>query len=234
MRKTASAVLVEEAVLREAERQIEELHPGGVEAAIVTGAPGWHPGVVGIVASRLMRRHHRPVLVIAFDERGVGKGSGRSIAGYSLVAALEACGEHLQKHGGHEMAAGLSLEHHRFEDFRRAFLEHARRLLTAEQLAPKLHLDAEIALEAVGHPLLAHHDRLQPFGMGNPQPLFLARGVAAWQPAARAEGEAPFAAPAPGGLRDTRDLVQLRRRARSRRSRGTSPFASSATSTRAS
>ena len=171
---------VEEAVLHAAEAQLAEfLHPtDGAPPALVTGAPGWHPGVVGIVASRLMQKHHRPVLVIAFDEAtGLGKGSGRSIAGYSLVAALEACGHLLHKHGGHEMAAGLALHHEHFEPFRQAFAAHAGSTLTAEQLQRKLRLDAELPLHLIDYALLTYHETLQPFGLGNPQPVFFARGV---------------------------------------------------------
>lgn len=168
---------VEEDVLRQAEAQLAEWFDAARDAAIVVGAAGWHPGVVGIVASRLQKRHHRPALVIGFDEAGLGKGSGRSIEGLSLVAALAQCGEFLEKHGGHEMAAGLTLRQPRFEEFRAAFRACAGRALTAQQLQPRLHLDVEITLGEIDYDLLEHHESLQPFGMGNPQPLFCARGV---------------------------------------------------------
>lgn len=166
---------VEESVLAEAEAQLAESYDAASEAAVVVGARGWHPGVVGIVASRLMRRFHRPTLVAGFDENGVGKGSGRSIAGYSLVAALQACGSHLTKHGGHEMAAGFALEWPRFEEFRAAFLAHARQTLGPDQLRPRLQVDGVLTLREIGFDLLSQHDSLQPFGTGNPQPLFIAR-----------------------------------------------------------
>ena len=168
---------VEEDVVRQAELQLAESFDAERDAAIVVGAPGWHTGVIGIAASRIQKRHHRPTLVIGFDENGTGKGSGRSIAGFSLVAALAACGEFLEKHGGHEMAAGLTLQQARFDEFRAAFLAHARAQLSAEQLQPRLHLDAELTLGEIDYELLAHHEALQPFGMGQPQPLFVARGV---------------------------------------------------------
>jgi single-stranded-DNA-specific exonuclease len=168
---------VEEKVFQQAEAQLLEWFDAGRDAAIVVGAEGWHPGVVGIVASRLQKRHHRPTLVIGFDEEGMGKGSGRSIAGLSLVAALAQCGEFLEKHGGHEMAAGLTLRQTHFAEFRNAFSACARRLLTTEQLQPRLHLDVEITLGEIDYELLEQHEALQPFGMGNPQPLFYARGV---------------------------------------------------------
>ncbi len=168
---------VEDAVLREAEAQMEECFDAGRDAAIVVGAAGWHPGVVGIVASRLMRRHHRPTLVVGFDEAGVGKGSGRSIEGLSLVHALGECGALLEKFGGHEMAAGLTMRHTRFEEFRAAFRSCASGLLSAEQLQPRLRLDSLVALREIDIELLRQHEAMQPFGMGNPQPVFVARGV---------------------------------------------------------
>ncbi len=166
---------VEEAVATEAEAQIASGYDPQRDVALVVGARGWHPGVVGIVASRLMRRYHRPALVAGFDEQGLGKGSGRSISGFSLVAALQACGSHLLKHGGHEMAAGFALEWDHFGSFRDAFLAHAGSLLGEEQLRPKLVLDGELALREICFAFLSQHDGLQPFGTGNPQPLFIAR-----------------------------------------------------------
>ena len=146
-------------------------------AAIVVGARGWHPGVLGIVASRLMRTHHRPTLVIGFDAQGLGKGSGRSIEGLSLVSALTECARLLDKFGGHEMAAGLTLQESAFADFQQAFREVARGVLSDEQLAPRLRLDAEVTLAQLDADFLSCHETLQPFGIGNPQPTFLVRGV---------------------------------------------------------
>jgi single-stranded-DNA-specific exonuclease len=168
---------VEEAVFQEAQTQLEEWFDAARDAAIVVGSPGWHPGVVGIVASRLQKRHHRPTFVVGFDETGTGKGSGRSIEGLSLVAALDRCADLLEKHGGHEMAAGLTVREARFAEFRRIFCACAREILTDEQLQPRLHLDAELTLGEIDYELLDQHESLQPFGMGNPQPTFAARGV---------------------------------------------------------
>ncbi|HEY3602782.1 MAG TPA: single-stranded-DNA-specific exonuclease RecJ, partial [Chthoniobacterales bacterium] len=145
--------------------------------AIVLGERGWHPGVLGIVASRIARDYHRPTILIGFDESGLGKGSGRSITGLSLVAALGCCGEHLEKFGGHEMAAGLTIAEEKFSSFATAFTETCRDLLSPEQLEPRLHLDAELSLSELNWNLLQWHELLQPFGHGNPQPLFLARQV---------------------------------------------------------
>jgi single-stranded-DNA-specific exonuclease len=147
------------------------------DAAIVLGGDGWHQGVTGIVAARIARRHHRPALIVSFDAEGVGKGSGRSIEGLPLVQALDCCAEFLEKWGGHDMAAGFTVRRERFEDFRRAFLACARERLSDEALTPRLHLDGEVTLRDLTFDLLSLHESIQPFGTGNPQPLFLARGV---------------------------------------------------------
>ncbi|MEO7168029.1 MAG: single-stranded-DNA-specific exonuclease RecJ [Spartobacteria bacterium] len=145
--------------------------------AIVLGDRAWHPGVLGIVASRIARSYHRPTLIVGFDGEGLGKGSGRSIPGFSLVAALGECSEQLEKFGGHEMAAGLTIREENFSAFAVTFQEICRARLSAEQLEPSLHLDAELSLREVNWELLRWHELLQPFGQGNPQPLFLVRGV---------------------------------------------------------
>ena len=171
---------VEKRTLAEAQAQVAEFCGAGgstAHAALVVGRRGWHPGVLGIVAARLMRSHHRPVFVIGFDESGVGKGSGRSIEGLSLVGALAQCAEWLDRFGGHEMAAGLTLRETGFAEFQKRFCEVARGLLDDEQLRPRLRLDAEVRLGDLGPTFLACHEQLQPFGMGNPQPVFLASRV---------------------------------------------------------
>jgi single-stranded-DNA-specific exonuclease len=147
------------------------------DAAIVVGARGWHPGVLGIVASRIVRKYHRPAIVIAFDENGIGKGSGRSIEGLNLVEALNRCTDSLDNFGGHEMAAGLALREEKFDHFAKAFCDAARKLLSDEALQPCLRLDHELAFTEMDVEFLRRHEMLQPFGNGNPQPLFLAREI---------------------------------------------------------
>ena len=147
------------------------------DAAIVAGARGWHPGVLGIVASRLIRKYHRPAIVIGFDENGVGKGSGRSIEGLNLVEALSRCADSLDKYGGHEMAAGLAMREENFDRFAEAFRSTARELLSEEALQPCLRLDHELAFTDIDIEFLRWHEMLQPFGNGNPQPLFFAREI---------------------------------------------------------
>jgi single-stranded-DNA-specific exonuclease len=145
--------------------------------AIILGDRDWHPGVLGIVASRIARRYHRPTIIVGFDDAGFGKGSGRSIPGLSLVNALGRCGDLLEKFGGHEMAAGLTIRAENFSAFTAAFEESCRGLLSAEHFEPCLHLDDELTLRDLSRELLRWHELLQPFGQGNPQPLFLVRGV---------------------------------------------------------
>jgi single-stranded-DNA-specific exonuclease len=143
----------------------------------VLGERGWHPGVLGIVASRIARRYHRPTIVVGFDEQGAGKGSGRSIQGLSLVATLAQCCNFLERFGGHEMAAGLTIREQSFSAFRARFMKACQTLLSPEQLEPRLYLEAELRLAEVDWNLLRWHELLQPFGQGNPQPVFVARGV---------------------------------------------------------
>lgn len=168
---------VEKQIFAAAEERITREYDPFRDAAIVVGARGWHPGVLGIVASRIARKFHRPTIVIGFDENGVGKGSGRSIEGLSLVEALNRCGEHLEKFGGHEMAAGLTIQEENLAAFSEAYRCVAHELLSEENLQPRLQLDHELRFSELNFDLLHWHEMLQPFGSGNPQPLFLARGI---------------------------------------------------------
>ena len=168
---------VEKEILAAAIVTIEKQSNAARDAAIVAGAPGWHPGVLGIVASRIARKYHRPTIVIGFDENGVGKGSGRSIEGLNLVDALSRCAATLEKFGGHEMAAGLALQEENFQKFAEAFCSTARELLSEEALQRSLRLDHELPFTSIDVEFLRWHELLQPFGNGNPQPLFFARAV---------------------------------------------------------
>jgi single-stranded-DNA-specific exonuclease len=135
---------------------------------LVLAGADWHPGVVGIVASRLVERHHRPVVVISLDGEGGGRGSGRSIPGFDLHAALEACSEHLESFGGHRAAAGLSLRAENLDAFREAFATHAAAVLSAEDLCRTERIDAMVGGLGLGLDLAEELGRLAPFGMGNP------------------------------------------------------------------
>jgi single-stranded-DNA-specific exonuclease len=149
----------------------------GKDPVIVLGSRSWHPGVVGIVASRLMRQFHKPTFVIAIDANGVGKGSGRSIEGVSLVQAIQACSAHLLAGGGHDMAAGLSIDEASIVEFRRSFGEYVRDASDSEQRLPRLYVDAEVDFEDLSLEFLDSYDLLQPFGSSNPQPVFMSRQV---------------------------------------------------------
>jgi single-stranded-DNA-specific exonuclease len=152
------------------------------QAAIVVAGEGWHLGVVGIVASRLVERWRRPCVVIALDEAtggersadgGSGRGSGRSISAYDLHAGLAACSEHLTRFGGHRMAAGVELDAGSVEPFRRALAAHAAAALSPADLIPVERVDAVVPGGDLGLELAEDLELLRPFGMGNPQPTLL-------------------------------------------------------------
>lgn len=169
--------VVEKAVFAAADELLSRDFDPARDAAIVVGARDWHPGVLGIVASRLARKYHRPTIVIGFDGDGLGKGSGRSIEGLSLVQALGHCEKWLEKFGGHEMAAGLTIREQNLPEFAAQFRRVASELLSAEALHPRLLLDHELLLSELNGDLLRWHELLEPFGSGNAQPTFFARHV---------------------------------------------------------
>jgi single-stranded-DNA-specific exonuclease len=156
-------------VANEAEAALRELPEGLREAhGLVVAGEGWHPGVIGIVASRLVERYHRPVVVISLDGEGGGRGSGRSISGFDLLAGLEACKEHLGQFGGHKAAAGLELEGRQLDAFREAFAAHANEVLAPEDLKRTERVDAIVGGASLGLDLAEELRQLAPFGMGNP------------------------------------------------------------------
>ncbi|MEA2272822.1 MAG: single-stranded-DNA-specific exonuclease [Solirubrobacteraceae bacterium] len=168
-------------ILFEAEAQVGA---AGDAPAYVLAGEGWHPGVAGIVASRIAERRHRPTVVIALDgDRGVG--SARSIPGFDLLAGLEPCAEHLLRHGGHRAAAGLEIARECVDDFRAAFVEHAGRTLTPEDLVGEERVDAVVSGEEVGMALAEELQVLAPFGAGNPPVNLLV-------PAARLRASTPM------------------------------------------
>ncbi len=168
---------VEKQVFAAAEKKIANQFDPSRDAAIVVFERGWHAGVLGIVASRIAHKYHRPAIVIGFDEKGLGKGSGRSIEGLNLVRALTHCADGLEKYGGHEMAAGLTIREKEIDLFAEQFRRVARELLSDEDLRPRLRLDHEINFSELNFDFLGWHEMLQPFGNGNPQPLLFARKV---------------------------------------------------------
>ncbi len=168
----------EREVLADANRLLSDLEaerePG---AAIVLWGQGWHPGVVGICASRMAERHMRPAILIALDADGRGKGSGRSVPGFDLLGALRACGENLERFGGHRAAAGLEIEAENLEAFRESLVAHCGQILSSEPAARVEEIDAVVGTEALGHELATQMARLGPFGMGNPEVRLIVPGA---------------------------------------------------------
>lgn len=167
---------LEEEVLHAARGMVEKLHRLPEDRGIVVAGEGWHPGVVGIVAARLVEVYHRPALVIGID-REVARGSGRSIPGFDLFGALSECASLFDAFGGHEAAAGFTLPAGKVGELRARFLEVAQERLSPGDLVPALAFDAYVDLDELSFELLEALELLEPHGVGNPAPLFVARGV---------------------------------------------------------
>ena len=167
----------EEKIREEATQMLETQFPPATDHVIVLGSRTWHPGVVGIVASLLMRRYHKPTVIISLDANGLGKGSGRSVPAVSLVQAIHHCSGTLVSGGGHDMAAGLVVREEMIDAFRRQFDDYVRDNTSAADLKPVLHIAAEVRLEELNTELLDSYELLEPFGNSNPQPVFICRRV---------------------------------------------------------
>ncbi len=166
---------IEQSILNEALQQAEAK---AAMKGLVLHADDWHPGVIGIVASRVVERFHRPTVMVTFHG-GAGRGSARSIEGFHLVDALGTCAEHLTKFGGHKHAAGLSIEKPRLEAFVGAFEQIAAQRLTDLDLEPRCRVDAVVQLSELDEKAVEAVRALGPFGMGNPEPVFAARRLVA-------------------------------------------------------
>lgn len=171
VRRNVQAGIYEEAELKLCRRSGK--YPDRV---IVVEGEGWSKGVVGIVASKLQEKYYRPIFVIGLEgEDGVG--SGRSIPGFDLFGALSRCGDLLERFGGHRQAAGLSIKKGMIDRFRERINAVAAETLGEEGLTPKLRLDGELRLEEIDLKLLGELDRLEPFGLGNPRPVFFSSAL---------------------------------------------------------
>lgn len=169
-RKQEEDILAE--ALEQAQAQLLETPGDGAERmGLVLCADHWHPGIIGIVASRVVERFRRPTLMLCAQD-GLLKGSGRSVADFDLHAGLRAVADLLSGYGGHRLAAGLRLPPENLEALRTAFDNEVRRVLGPAPLPPCLTLDAELSLDRVDYRLMKEVELLQPFGMGNPEPLF--------------------------------------------------------------
>jgi single-stranded-DNA-specific exonuclease len=180
---------VEDRILREASALVESLpERERRRRGYVLWSEDWHEGVIGIVASRLVERFHRPVVLIAGSQEG-WKGSGRSVSRFDLHGALAACSEHLQRFGGHRAAAGLSVDEASIRAFADAFAAHADAHLTDEDLYPVTVVDAIVSAEDLTLPLAQELERLAPFGLGNPDVTLLVPGTQPVAPSTVGEGK---------------------------------------------
>jgi single-stranded-DNA-specific exonuclease len=172
LRQALEKKILEDALAR---IEAEKNSPLG-ERAVVIGADGWHAGVIGIVAARIVERFCRPAVLVAFDQE-YGQGSARSIPGFHLANAFAACSQQLISHGGHEMAAGLKMKRENFDAFRAAFAEYASQHIDDAMMTPEIKLEAEAGLGQMTEALVGDLHRLGPFGHGNRKPLFCFRDV---------------------------------------------------------
>ena len=175
---------IEKAIAQEVIKNLAATFKPEEQFVIVHGQPSWHVGVVGIVASRVLQKYYRPTIILGGDG-AEWRGSGRSIQGFDLAAALRECGDLLLRHGGHAMAAGLALQPANLEPFRMRLNEVARRCLRLEDLQAPLRLDAEVRLKDLGLGLLQSLDRLSPTGQSNPPVHLVARNLVHSKPLRR-------------------------------------------------
>ncbi|REK08641.1 MAG: single-stranded-DNA-specific exonuclease RecJ [Planctomycetota bacterium] len=180
----ASRESLERSIYLAANKQATEQFDPEADAALVLAERGWHPGVIGIVASRLAEKFHRPVVLIALDAVGSkpGIGSARSAGGLPLHAAFTACSEHLLSHGGHAAAAGLRIDENCVDAFRTQFCEFAAAEMSDSARTAELRIDAEVPFSALTTGAVADLERLAPFGESNPRPLLCASNVTLGEP----------------------------------------------------
>ncbi|MCS6977277.1 MAG: single-stranded-DNA-specific exonuclease RecJ [Gemmatales bacterium] len=167
---------IERAIYRQARERIETEYDLDRAAAFVLDDPEWHPGVIGIVASRLLERYGRPVLLISSKEE-IAQGSGRSVPGFPLHEALGECADLLVSYGGHAAAAGFKVARQAIPTLKERFCELAEAAFESRPTAPRLYIDAEVPLAALTLGLLKGMDALEPHGFGNRRPVFLTGGL---------------------------------------------------------
>ncbi len=168
---------IEETIRVEAESGLVAGYDPDTPGVMVVASRGWHPGVIGIVASRLVRRFHRPSIVISIAEDGIGRGSCRSIEGFDLIQNLQAADDLLMQYGGHRMAAGLDIREENIDLFRDRLNRRARESMADTDLRPSQQLDGWIELKDLSHEFLDAQNQLMPFGNSNPVPVWGLRGV---------------------------------------------------------
>ncbi len=173
-RENASRQRIESGILEEALSMMEGKTP---DRGVVLFSEKWHPGVIGIVASRLVERLSRPVVMIAVDG-GSGRGSARGIKSFDILEGLRSCSALLERYGGHRGAAGLTVARENIERFRDAFIDHLNAALTDEDLVPEVVCDAEVPLDGIDRPFMMEMEGLAPFGSSNREPLLCVRDAA--------------------------------------------------------
>jgi len=167
---------IDEATLKEALAQIEERCDLDHEKAIILSSEGWHLGVIGIVASRIVEKYHLPTVLISVDN-GEGKGSARSIPGFHLCDALKHCEKYLIRYGGHKYAAGLTIKQEHIEEFRNKMIEVSSWMLSDEDMISKMFIDCEIELDQINNNFLDTLEQFSPFGPMNMRPIFITRNL---------------------------------------------------------
>ncbi|HTL47379.1 MAG TPA: single-stranded-DNA-specific exonuclease RecJ [Verrucomicrobiae bacterium] len=167
----------ERQTVREAVSDVERTVNFSRDRVIVAAKRGWHQGVIGIVAARLVDKYHRPAVVIAMEENGIGKGSGRSIKQFNLYQALAECKELFEEFGGHPQAAGLSIKNENVDAFRKKINDYARESTAAEIFIRQIEADMELVFGDLTPAFLRELELLEPYGMGNPRPVFMTRGA---------------------------------------------------------
>ena len=158
-------------ILAKAKKIVETDPEVGSRTVLVVAGEGWHRGVIGIVASKLVDAFYRPAIVLSIED-GVAHGSCRSITGFDMLACLESCAPLMTRFGGHKAAAGLQIDASRIKEFRQAVNDHADGCLSPDDLRPSLWLDGPLALNDISDQVMAEFARLAPFGPGNPRPKF--------------------------------------------------------------
>lgn len=167
--------IIEEEILMDAISMLDSI-PEREMKAIVLGSERWHPGVIGIVASRLVDRYYRPAILIAL-KNGRGKGSGRSIESFDLMSGLRMCSSLLESYGGHRYAAGLEICEGKIDDLRNLLIDLIERSLNSQDLLPSIMIDSKLALSMLNTKLVEDLNSIAPCGPSNPEPVFVAEGV---------------------------------------------------------
>ena len=190
VRENKRRQLIQEDIVNDAIRLVHSQVDLENNKVVIIGSKGWHPGVVGIVASRIKDEFSRPAIVIAFDKKGIGKGSARSIPNLDLYEALSYAAKFLEGYGGHPMAAGLTVREDKFENFKSLFLRNVNKILTNDDLIPAISIDGEMALTDINSRFMRFLEKLSPFGPGNMRPKFVSRNLSiSGQPRLMGNGE---------------------------------------------